>query len=286
MRHCFLSLVIVVFVFVPGVQSAEPSTRAGLDWWCLQKLVRPQAPKVKSQAGVRNPIDAFVLASLEAKGLKLSSPADKETLIRRVAFDLTGLPPTPEEIDHFLKDTSAEAYAKLVDHLLASSAYGEHWARHWLDVARFAESQGFEYDRIRDNAWRYRDYVIKSLNDDKPYAQFVKEQLAGDVVEPVTSEGTIATGFLVAGPFDQAGSGAASSLIRAKVREDQLEDMLSAVGQTFLGLTINCARCHDHKFDPVPMKDYYRLKAVFDGVHHGERSVGSAEEQRRIDLRK
>ena len=183
------------------------------------KARAPQAPKVKSQAGVRNPIDAFVLASLEAKGLKLSSPADKETLIRRVAFDLTGLPPTPEEIDHFLKDTSAEAYAKLVDHLLASSAYGEHWARHWLDVARFAESQGFEYDRIRDNAWRYRDYVIKSLNDDKPYAQFVKEQLAGDVVEPVTSEGTIATGFLVAGPFDQAGSGAASSLIRAKVRE-------------------------------------------------------------------
>jgi hypothetical protein len=283
LKH-LLGLFALTFGFVQAGHSAEPSAKAGPDWWCLQKLSRPNVPNVKDAQAVRNPIDAFVLAKLEAKGLQLSSPAEKATLIRRVTVDLTGLPPTPEEIERFLKDASADAYAKVVDRLLASQAYGEHWARHWLDVARFAESQGFEYDRIRDNSWRYRDYVIKTLNDDKPYAQFVKEQLAGDVLKPVTTDGVIGTGFLVAGPFDQAGNGAASALIRAKAREDELEDMLSVVGQTFLGLTVNCARCHDHKFDPIPLRDYYRLKAVFDGVYHGDRAIAS-EDQRKVEER-
>ena len=164
--------------------------RAGADWWSLQKLKRPEPPAVKNKDWVRNPIDSFVLAALEARGLRPTPPADKATLLRRVTFDLIGLPPTPEETDAFLKDESPDAYEKVVDRLLASPHYGERWARHWLDVARFSESQGFEYDRIRDHAWRYRDYVVQSFNDDKPYPQFVKEQIAGDVLEPSRPTGS------------------------------------------------------------------------------------------------
>ena len=256
---------------------AKEEQRAGADWWALQKLKRPEPPAVKNKNWVRNPIDSFVLAALEARGLRPTPPADKATLLRRVTFDLIGLPPTPEEIDAFLKDESPDAYEKVVDRLLASPHYGERWARHWLDVARFSESQGFEYDRIRDHAWRYRDYVVQSLNDDKPYPQFVKEQIAGDVLEPVTADGIVATGFLTAGPWDEAGNGSASTLLRARIREEELEEMLGTVGQTFMGLTVNCARCHDHKFDPIPQKDYYRLKAVFEGVRYGNRPLPLAQ---------
>ena len=163
--------------------------------------------------------------------------------------------------------------ARCIDRLLASPHHGERWARHWLDVVRFGESQGFEYDRIRDNAWRYRDYVIRAFNSDKPYTQFIREQLAGDVLEPVTQEGIVATGFLVGGPWDQAGNSSSSASLRATVREAEMEDIVGTVGQTFLGVTLNCARCHSHKFDPIPQRDYYRIKAVFDGVHHGDRSI-------------
>ena len=257
--------------------------RAGPDWWSLQKLQRPAPPAVKDKDWVRNPVDAFVLAALEAHGLQPAPPADRATLLRRVTFDLIGLPPTPEEIDAFLKDESPDAYDKAVDRLLASPHYGERWARHWLDVARFSESQGFEYDRIRDHAWRYRDYVVQSFNDDKPYPQFVKEQVAGDVLEPVTPAGIVATGFLTAGPWDEAGNVSVSTLLKARIREEELEDMLSAVGQTFMGLTVNCARCHDHKFDPITQKDYYRLKAVFEGVRYGNRPLLTLEQARQRD---
>jgi Protein of unknown function (DUF1553)/Protein of unknown function (DUF1549)/Concanavalin A-like lectin/glucanases superfamily len=194
-------------------------------------------------------------------------------LIRRATFDLIGLPPTPDEIDAFLQDNSPDAYERLIDRLLASPQYGERWARHWLDVARFAESQGFERDIIRDHAWRYRDYVIESFNEDQPYDQYVREQIAGDAIEPVRPQGIIATGFLVAGPYDEAGNSSKSDLLRARIREEELEDMIGTMSQTFLGLTVNCARCHDHKFDPIPQPDYYRMKAIFGGVRHGNRAA-------------
>jgi len=162
--------------------------------------------------------------------------------------------------------------------LLASAHYGERWGRHWLDVARYTESQGFEYDKLRDNAWHYRDYVIKSFNDDKPYDRFMKEQVAGDVLEPVTSDSIVGASLLVCGPWDEAGNGQANATQKAITREEEMEDMISVIGQTFLGLTINCARCHAHKFDPIPQEEYYRVKSVFDGVKHGERPIASPAE--------
>jgi hypothetical protein len=263
------------------VRSAERADAA--DWWSLQKLTRPEPPAVKNKDWVRNPIDAFVLARLEERGLKPTAPADRVTLIRRVTYDLTGLPPTPDEIDAFVKDDAADAYEKVVDRLLASPHYGERWGRHWLDVARFSESDGFERDKLRDHSWRYRDYVVQSFNDDKPYTQFVKEQIAGDVLDPVTPGGIVATGFLTAGPYDEAGNSSVSVLLKARIREEELEEMVGLVGQTFLGTTANCARCHDHKFDPILQKDYYRLKAVFEGVRDGNRAVLTPEQAKERD---
>ena len=241
--------------------------------WSLQPLVKPTIP-----TNDNNPIDAFVLEGLQRKQLIRAEPADRQTLIRRLSFDLVGLPPTREEIDAFVRDESPEAYKSLVNRLLDSPQYGERWARHWLDVVRYTESQGFEYDRLRDNAWHYRDYVIKSFNDDKPYDQFMREQIAGDVTEPVSSDGIIATSMLVCGPYDQAGNNQKNATQRAITREDELEDLIGVVGQTFLGLTINCARCHAHKFDPISHEEYYRIKSVFEGVKHGERSIASEDE--------
>jgi mono/diheme cytochrome c family protein len=254
--------------------------RAGYDWWSLQP-VAPLAPP-PGDAG-QNPIDAFILAQLRRHGLALASPADRVTFLRRAKYDLLGLPPTPEEVDEFAADTSPDAYERLVDRLLASPHYGERWGRHWLDVACFGESDGFENDKLRDHAWRYRDYVIRSFNDDKPYPQFVKEQLAGDVLEPVTRDGIIATGFLVAGPWDEIQNVGKSQAERMRTHEEQMEELIGAVAQTFLGLTVNCARCHAHKFDPIPQRDYYRLKAVFDGVDHGNRPALTPDEQRAHD---
>jgi hypothetical protein len=274
-----------IFVLLLGPQSfsvsADEPKRAGLDWWALQPIRAQAIPAVKRAEWAKNPIDAFVLARLEAKGLRPSPPAEPGVLIRRVTFDLTGLPPTPREVDDFV--TAARlapqaAYEKLIDRLLASHAYGERWARHWLDAVRFGESHGFERDQLRANAWRYRDYVIKSFNDDKPYADFVREQIAGDVLTPANNDGIVATGFLVCAPLDEVGIVAPSPSVRARAREEQLEEMLGTVGQTFLGLTVNCARCHDHKFDPVSSLDYYRLKAVFEGVGHGERPLAPLKE--------
>ena len=274
---------LLVITFAPSVRAENPSSgerRAGLNWWSLQKVSRPVVPSVKHRDSVRNPIDAFVLEKLEAAGLEPTAEVDRLTLIRRLTFDLLGLPPTPAQIDEFIHDNRADAYERLVERLLASPHYGERWGRHWLDLARFCESQGFERDKIRDHAWRYRDYVIRSFNEDKPYPRFVTEQLAGDVLEPVTHDGIVATGFLVAGPWDEVGATQQSAVMRLRVREEELEDMLAAVGQTFLGLTVNCARCHDHKFDPIPQKDYYRLKAVFDGTVSGDRELVTPVEAR------
>ena len=271
--------IFIVLSILPAATAAEPK-RAGADWWSLQKLRAVAPPAVAGLPADANPIDAFVRAKLRDNGLTPSPPADRRTLIRRLTFDITGLPPSPAEVDAFLADTSAEAYERVVDRLLAAPGYGERWGRHWLDVVRYSESHGFEYDRLRDHGWRYRDYVIKSLNDDKPYADFVREQLAGDVLPRATREGIAATGFLVAGPFDQAGAGSVSPIVRGKVREDELEDTLGTVGQTFLGATMNCARCHDHKVDPYTARDYYRMKAVFEGVYAGDRPLQTAEEIR------
>ena len=257
------------------VAAKSERPRAGPDWWSLQPLrdEEPSHPEGIPAVWSRSPLDRFIYAKLRENRIEPSPPADRRILIRRATFDLLGLPPTPEEVESFLGDPTEDAYEKLLDRLLASPHYGERWGRHWLDVARFGESQGFERDRIRDHAWRYRDYVIESFNQDKPYDRFITEQLGGDVLEPITRAGIIATSFLVVGPFDEIGNDQQSVVMKARVREDELEDTISTVAQTFLGLTMNCARCHDHKFDPIPQADYYRMKAIFQGVHHGDRSI-------------
>ncbi len=241
--------------------------------WSLRPLLQAEAPEVSAADKCRTTVDRFILARLESAGMTFAPEADRRTLLRRLTFDLTGLPPTPEEIAAFLCDSFPNAYEKVVERLLASPHYGERWARHWLDVARYTESQGFEYDHLRPNGWHYRDYVINAFNIDMPYDRFVREQLAGDVLEPESPQALIATSLLVCGPYDQAGNAQANATQKAISREDELEDLVSTVGQGILGLTVNCARCHSHKFDPIPQADYYRLKAVFEGVRHGERPV-------------
>ena len=249
------------------------ATRAGRDWWSLQPIVRAPLPDAAGDPWVRGPVDAWVLDGLRRHGLSPAPRADPRVLVRRLFFDLIGLPPAPEQVEAFAADPSEAAWERLVDELLASPHHGERWARHWLDVVRYTESEGFEYDHPRDRAWHYRDYVIRSFNEDKPYDRFVREQLAGDVLEPVTTDGIVATSLLVCGAWDRAGNNQANATQRAATREEEMEDLVSVVGQTFLGLTLNCARCHAHKFDPVPQEDYYRVKAVFDGVKHGERPI-------------
>ncbi len=242
-----------------------------LNHWCFTPVTKPRPPAVSLRAAqARNTIDNFILAKLADKKLKPSREADRRTLVRRLYFDLIGLPPTPEEAGAFEKDKSPDAYERLVDRLLASPRYGERWARHWLDVVRFAETTGFEVNTPRPNAWPYRDYVIRAFNEDKPYDRFILEQIAGDVFGEDT-----ATGFLVAGPDDLVKS--PDPVLTSNQRADELHDMVSTTGSAFLGLTVGCARCHNHKFDPIPQKDYYSLKAVFEGVRHGERRLKTPE---------
>lgn len=256
-----------------SAQQAVSTQRAGRDWWSLRKVAAVTPPAARPQAWVRNPIDAFILARLNKQGLAPSPPADPQALIRRVTFDLIGLPPTPAEVARFVADHSPSAYENLVNRLLADPRYGERWARHWLDVARFGESNGFERDALRPNAWPYRDYVINSFNADKPYAAFIREQIAGDLLTPSSPDRIAATGFLVGGSWDEVGVSQANATARLRVREEELEEMVGTVSQTFLGLTVNCARCHDHKFDPIPQTDYYRIKSALEGVHPGDRSA-------------
>jgi uncharacterized protein DUF1553/uncharacterized protein DUF1549 len=236
---------------------AKPLTAEQRNYWAFRTPVRPAVPLVRHR--VSNPIDSFILAGIEAKGLEPSPRADKQTLLRRVTFDLTGLPPTPEEIRAFLSDNSPGAYRKVVKRLLASPRYGERWAQHWLDVARFGETNGFELDADREQAWRYRDYVIKSLNDDKPYDRFILEQIAGDEIAPDDFEMRVATGFLRGGP-QHVVSGNQDLAIN---RQEWLTEVMFSIGNGILGLTVGCARCHNHKFDPIPQADFYRFQSFF-----------------------
>ena len=237
--------------------------QAGAEWenhWSFEPVSRTPVPPVKQSNWVRNPIDAFVLNKIEAAGLTPAEPAAKLALLRRVTFDLTGLPPTPAEVEAYLADTSPNAYEKLLDRLLASPRYGERWARHWLDVVRYADTNSYERDEPKPHAWRYRDYVIRSFNDDKPYDQFVREQIAGDELPNPTADSVIATGFYRLGIWDDEPTDP------LQARYDVLDDILTTTGQAFLGLTINCARCHDHKIDPIPQKEYYSLLSFFQNI--------------------
>jgi hypothetical protein len=237
----------------------RPITPEERRFWAFQPPRRVSPPPADLPGWDHNPIDAFLLSSMKARGLTPSPRADRRTLIRRAYLDLLGLPPTPQEVEGFLKDAAPGAWERLVDRLLASPHYGERWARHWLDLVRYADSGGFEFDVDRPDAWRYRDYVVKSFNNDKPYDRFVREQIAGDEYEATSQEeareAMIATGFLRLGP--EGGGGG------ERGRQDALDDIITTTSLTFMGLTVGCARCHDHKFDPIPQKDFYRVQAVF-----------------------
>src|SRR6185437_8588501 len=245
---------LVVNPFAP-VSAAEK-------FWAFQPPIDPAVPAVRDIAWTKTPLDRFVLAQLEAHGLKPAPPADKRMLIRRATFDLTGLPPTLREIDAFLTDESPDAFGRVVDRLLASPAYGERWGRHWLDVARYADSNGLDENVAHANAWRYRDYVIAAFNRDKPYDQFLLEQLAGDLLpsgsdSAMRRERLIATGFLSLGPKVLA------EVDEKKMEMDIVDEQIDTVGRSLLGLTLGCARCHDHKFDPIATEDYYALAGIF-----------------------
>ncbi|PQO33261.1 hypothetical protein C5Y96_10430 [Blastopirellula marina] len=233
--------------------------------WAYEKVTRPAVPDV----GTANPIDAFLLARMP-EGLVVAPPVDRVTLIRRATFDLTGLPPSPAEIEAFTSDPSSDdiAFAKVIDRLLASPHYGERMAQHWLDVARYADSSGFANDYERGNAWRYRDYVVRSFNQDKPYDAFIREQIAGDELDPDNPEAIVATGFLRMGPWELTGME-----VEKVARQRFLDDVTNSVGETFLAHSLQCARCHDHKFDPVPTHDYYAIQAVFATTQLAERKA-------------
>lgn len=235
----------------------------GAEWqqhWAFRAPQPQSPPRVKNEAWVRNPIDNFILAKLEEHNLQPALPAEKAALLRRAYYDLTGLPPSLAEVDAFLADSSPDAFEKVVDRLLASERYGEHWARHWLDLVRYADTNSFERDGVKPNAWRYRDYVIRSFNADKPYNQFIREQLAGDEFSTRTDDNIIATGYYRLGLWDDE---PADPL---QARYDELDDIVTTTSQVLLGLTVNCARCHDHKIDPIPQTDYYKLLAFFHEV--------------------
>jgi hypothetical protein len=249
-------------VTVQAAATTHQFTEQQRNFWAFQPVSKPVPPRVEAP----NPIDAFVLAKLEANKLKPNPPAERITLIRRAYLDLIGLPPSPEEVEAFLSDKSPAAFEKVVDKLLASAQYGERWGRHWLDLARYADSAGFKADETRPNLWRYRDYVIRSFNEDKPYDRFVKEQIAGDELYPNDPEAKIATGFNRLWPDE---SNLANPILR---RQEILNDITDVTGSVFMGMTYGCARCHDHKFDPILQKDYYRLQAFFANIRNDDRT--------------
>ena len=261
--------------------------KAGADWWSLQPIRDPSPPQAPDApaAWLANPIDRFVYARIQEAGLQPNPPADRRTLVRRATYDLTGLPATPADARVFVEDDADDAFARLVDRLLASPAYGEQWGRHWLDVVRFGESRGYERNEIINTLWPFRDYVIASFNDDKPFDQLVGEHLAGDVNAGDDTAAQIGSAFLVAGPYDDVGNQCASQA--AQIRANTVDEMIRATGEAFLGMTVGCARCHDHKFDPILQSDYYQLYATFAGVRHGEATVAtSAERARHEELTK
>jgi hypothetical protein len=264
MRRFRASLSLLLFI-ASAVASNDPH-------WAFKPAARPALPR-ETTSWVRNPVDAFILTKLKAKGLSPTPEADRRTLARRLYFDLVGLPATPEEVRRFEVDRDPLAYEKLVERLLASPQYGERWGRHWLDVVHFGESHGYDKDKIRLHSWPYRDYVIRSLNQDKAYSRFIREQLAGDVLFPSEPEGIVALGFIAAGPWDFVGHvelpiTKTDGLI---ARYNDRDDMVMNAMSTFQSLTVHCARCHDHKFDPITQSDYYSLQAVFAGVDRANR---------------
>ena len=258
----------------PGSTDAEPAStstirKSGLAitdkdraHWAFQSIKRPSSPSVHNLAWVANPIDAFILAKLDAKGLRPSPPASKLELARRLYYDLTGLPPTPREAEAFISNPSPNAYEQLVDRLLDSPHYGEKWGRHWLDLVRYAETNSYERDNPKPSAWRFRDYVIKSFNADKPIDRFISEQLAGDEIAPGDIDALTATGYYRLGIWDDEPTD------RDQARFDGLDDIVATTTQVFLGMTVDCARCHDHKIDPIPQKDYYRFVSFFHNINH------------------
>jgi hypothetical protein len=259
--------------------AAEPAA-VGRVHWAFRRPFRPPMPAVRDSAWVRTAADAFILARLEQAGLRPAPAADRAALLRRVTFDLTGLPPTPEEVEDFLRDRRPDAYVRMVDRLLSSPAYGERWAQHWLDVVRYAESNGYELDADRPHAWRYRDWVIRAFNDDLPFDKFLTEQLAGDLLlcgyDPrAKAASLVATGFNRCGPVHLVAGNTDPEVNRNEV----LTEMTDAIGSAFLGLTLGCARCHDHKFDPIAQRDYYGLQAFFAATVPKEVDIASAAEK-------
>jgi hypothetical protein len=252
--------------------------RAGYDWWSLQPVQSIEPPQIRNpQSAIRNPIDAFVQAKLADKSLESSPPADRRTLIRRLSFGLTGLPPTPAEVDAFLADQDERAYEKLVDRLLDSPHYGERWARHWLDIVRFGETQGFERNKLRPSLWKYRDFVVEAFSSDLPYDDFIRWQIAGDVLRPDDPLAVVASGFLVLGPYDLTAYNNGTPDMRKFAREEELEGLVGVVCQTFLGLTVNCSRCHDHKFDPITQREFYQISSAIGGTYQDAEREGLSE---------
>jgi len=268
MRILFLSI-----LFTSPAIGAEPAVS-----WSLRPRAKPAVPTfddATARAWTSSPIDAFILQRLKREGLQPQPPADRATLLRRVTFDLSGLPPTLKELEDFLNDDSADAFEKQVDRLLATPEYGERWGRHWLDVVRYAETEGFEYDRHRAGAWRYRDYVIRSFNDDVPFDRFVREQVAGDESAPDDHRSLIAAGFHRLGPVRRN----AGNQALAFSRDEVLSEMTDILGTALLGMTVGCARCHDHKFDPFSQIDYYRLQAFLAGTSEHDLVLANKQDQ-------
>ena len=243
------------------------ASKADKSWWAYQPLAKPKHSK----------IDTFIDEKLTEANLRRNPPAKKRDLIRRATYDLTGLPPTPGQVEAFVTDQDPKAYEKLIDRLLASPRYGERWGRHWLDVVRFGESNGFERNFMINDLWPFRDYVINSINQDKPFNQLIREHIAGDIIEPNNLEKVIGSAFLVAGPYDDVNN--QDSDAKAQIRANTLDEIINATGEAFLGMTISCARCHDHKFDPIAQEDYYQMYATFSGVRHGSVPLATAQEK-------
>jgi Protein of unknown function (DUF1553)/Protein of unknown function (DUF1549) len=275
------AIAIVVLAAIAAVAAEIPEAPLGTykplerRFWAFQPRKDIAVPAVNERQWVKTPVDAFILQGLQKAGLKPAPEADRITLIRRVTFDLHGVPPTPAEIDAFIQDKSPNAWEHVVDRLLASPHYGEQWGRHWLDVVRFAESDGYEYDTHRPDAYRYRDYVVDSFNKDKPYDEFVKEQLAGDEMDPQNETYLIASGFNRLGPLRKN----AGNQKVAGSRNEILTEMTNIVGAAFLGVTVGCSRCHDHKFDPFRQADYYRLMGFFAQTQPHDIVQATEEEQ-------
>lgn len=256
-------------------------SRAGFDWWSFQELAMPSAPEVQNNTWVVNEIDRFILDRLVRTGLSPAPRATPRELVRRLYFDLVGLPPPFEVVQKFESAPTQENWEKLIDELLDSQHYGERWTQHWLDLARFGESNGFEYNVPRDHAWHYRDWLIRAFNQDIPYPEFVRWQIAGDLLAPNSPDGAAAVGFLVAGPHNTVLG--ISDVMKQTVRHELLEELSGTTFQAFLGLTVNCARCHDHKFDPITTEEYYRVISSLSSVSHGDRVVRSEIEPEKRD---